>query len=126
VNFFGGDRQKMTLGFPKHLNKLELSEAFRLNYMADLKRIPPVYVNDGPIFQNVMKGNDVDISVFPTPMWHPEDGGRYIGTGSFNVTRDPEEGWINCGTYRVMIHDSKRVGIYISPGKHGRIMRDKY
>ncbi len=115
VNFFGGDRQKMTLGFPKHLNKLELSEAFRLNYMADLKRIPPVYVNDGPIFQNVMKGDDIDVSIFPTPMWHPEDGGRYIGTGSFNVTRDPEEGWINCGTYRVMIHDSKRVGFYIRP-----------
>lgn len=114
------------ISYPQHLNKLELSEAFRLNYMADLKRIPPVYVNDGPIFQNVMKGNDVDISVFPTPMWHPEDGGRYIGTGSFNVTRDSEEGWINCGTYRVMIHDSKRVGIYISPGKHGRLMRDKY
>ena len=25
-----------------------------------------------------------------------------------------------------MIHDSKRVGLYISPGKHGRIHRDKY
>ena len=42
------------------------------------------------------------------------------------MTRDPEEGWINCGTYRVMIHDEKRVGFYISPGKHGRIHRDKY
>jgi 4-hydroxy-3-polyprenylbenzoate decarboxylase len=71
VNFFGGDRQKMTLGFPHHLNKLELSEAFRTNYMADLKRIPPVFVNDGPIFENVMKGEDVDVTKFPTPMWHP-------------------------------------------------------
>lgn len=40
VNFFGGQRQKMTLGFPGHLNKLELSDAFRHHYMADLKRIP--------------------------------------------------------------------------------------
>ena len=39
VNFFGGLRQRMTLGFPTHLNKLELSEAFRTNYMVDLKRI---------------------------------------------------------------------------------------
>ena len=36
VNFFGGRRQKMTLGFPLHLSKLELSEAFRAHYMADL------------------------------------------------------------------------------------------
>ncbi|MBI3061894.1 MAG: UbiD family decarboxylase, partial [Deltaproteobacteria bacterium] len=53
-------------------------------------------------------------------------GGRYIGTGSYNITQDPEEGWVNLGTYRVMVHDEKSVGFYISPGKHGRIHRDKY
>jgi 4-hydroxy-3-polyprenylbenzoate decarboxylase len=30
------------------------------------------------------------------------------------------------GTYRVMVHDKNRVGFYISPGKHGRIHREKY
>jgi len=126
VNFFAGARQKMTLGFPTQLSKLELSEAFRAHYMADLKRIAPRYVNDGPVFENVITGDDVDVTIFPTPKWHDGDGGRYIGTGSFNVTRDPEEGWINCGTYRVMIHDARTVGFFISPGKHGRIHRDKY
>lgn len=126
VHFFGGLRQRMTLGFPPHLDKLELSRAFRNHYMSDLKIIPHKVVETGPVFDNRMVGDDVDVTVFPTPLWHDQDGGRYIGTGSFNVTRDPEEGWINCGTYRVMIHDSKRVGFYISPGKHGRIQRDKY
>jgi UbiD family decarboxylase len=125
VNFFGGQRQKMTLGFPLHLSKLELSEAFRAHYLADLKRIAPRYVNDGPVFENAITGEDIDVTVFPAPKWHEDDGGRYIGTGSFNVTRDPDEGWINCGTYRVMIHDRNTVGFYISPGKHGRIQRDK-
>src|SRR5271163_2653538 len=96
VNFFGGRRQRMTLGFPLHLSKLELSEAFRAHYLADLKRIPPRYVNDGPVFENVITGDKVDVTIFPTPKWHPDDGGRYIGTGSFNVTRDPDEGWVNC------------------------------
>jgi 4-hydroxy-3-polyprenylbenzoate decarboxylase len=126
VNFFGGLRQRMTLGFPTDLNKIELSEAFREHYISNLKRIPPRIVKDGPIFENIIKGDDIDITRFPTPKWHEEDGGRYIGTGSFNVTRDPDEGWVNCGTYRVMIHDEKTVGFYISPGKHGRIHRDKY
>src|SRR3954452_14852106 len=49
VNFFGGKRQRMTLGFSTDMTKLELSEAFRTHYMADLKRIPPRYVNDGPV-----------------------------------------------------------------------------
>jgi UbiD family decarboxylase len=126
VNIFGGTRRNMTLGFPAGLSRLDLSEAFRLHYMSDLVRIPPRYVETGPIFENRMVGDDIDITRFPTPMWHQDDGGRYIGTGSFNVTRDPDDGWINCGTYRVMIHDRRTVGFYISPGKHGRIHRDKY
>ena len=35
--------------------------------------------------------------------WHDLDGGRYIGTGDMIITRDPDEGWVNFGTYRVMI-----------------------
>src|SRR5262249_38716385 len=99
---------------------------FRTNFVGPMTRIAPKYVDDGPIFENVMTGDDVDVTAFPAPKWHANDGGRYIGTGSFNITRDPDEGWVNCGTYRVMIHDAKTAGFYISPGKHGRQMRDKY
>ncbi|MGE3933691.1 MAG: UbiD family decarboxylase domain-containing protein, partial [Rhodospirillaceae bacterium] len=125
-NFFSGRRMNMTLGFPSELNKIELTDAFRANYMADLKLIPPRVVQSGPVTENVMEGDAIDVEAFPTPMWHDEDGGRYIGTGSYNVTKDPDTGWLNLGTYRVMIHDKKSVGFYISPGKHGRIHRDKY
>jgi UbiD family decarboxylase len=126
VNFFGGKRKNMTLGFPTELSKVELSEEFRIHYMSEIKRIPPKYVDTGPVMQNVMRGDDVNVLKFPAPKWHHADGGRYIGTGSYNITRDPDEGWVNCGTYRVMIHDEKSLGFYISPGKHGRQMRDKY
>ncbi len=126
TNFFGGKRQNMTLGFPTNLSKLELSEAFLSTYLKDLKNIPFQEVSDGPIFENVLTGDAVDVTKFPVPVWHERDGGRYIGTGSFNVTMDPEENWVNVGTYRVMIQDKRTVGFYISPGKHGRIHRDKY
>jgi 4-hydroxy-3-polyprenylbenzoate decarboxylase len=126
TNFFGGKRKAMTLGFPTGLSKLQLSEAASRHYLATLPQIPPRYVDTGPILENVITGGDVDITRFPTPQWHEEDGGRYIGTGSYNITRDPDDGWVNCGTYRVMIHNEKQLGFYISPGKHGRIMRDKY
>jgi len=126
TNFFGGKRKNMTLGFPIDLNKLDLTEAFREHFLSDLKLEPTKEVADGPIFENVMMGDEVDVTKFPTPLWHEADGGRYIGTGSFNVTQDPDEGWTNLGTYRVMIHDKNSVGFYISPGKHGRIHRDKY
>jgi len=126
VNFFAGKRKAMTLGFSTEQSKLELSESFRVNHAGMHRRIAPKFVATGPVMQNVIEGASIDITKFPAPRWHPQDGGRYIGTGCYNIMRDPDDGWINCGTYRVMIHDAKTLGFYISPGKHGRVMRDKY
>ena len=67
VNFFGGRRKNMTLGFPTELSKIELSEGFRTSFMAPMQRLPPKYVDDGPIFENVMRGDDLDITRFPAP-----------------------------------------------------------
>ena len=126
TNFFGGRRKNMTLGFPPELSKLELSQAFLEHYMRENKPIPHQVVATGPVMENVITGDAIDITKFPVPLWHDNDGGRYVGTGSYNVTMDPDEGWINVGTYRVMIQDKNTVGFYMSPGKHGRIHRDKY
>jgi UbiD family decarboxylase len=126
INFFGGARRHITLGFPPDLSKLELSECFRTSFLADPKLIAPKFVKAGPVMENVMIGDDLDVTKFPTPLWHKRDGGRYIGTGTFSITRDPDTGWVNCGTYRAMIHDARSVGLSLAPGKHARMMRDKY
>ena len=104
ANIFGGKRKNMTLGFPPELDKVALSDAFSRAW--DTNRvIAPIFVENGPIFDNVVIGKDVDVEIFPTPIWHEGDGGRYIGTGSYNVTQDPETGILNVGTYRIMLHD---------------------
>jgi len=86
----------------------------------------PVAVEDGPVFENVQKGGDVDVLTFPAPFWHELDGGRYIGTGCSVVTRDFDSDWVNVGTYRVMVHDRNHVAIDMIQGKHGRIQYEKY
>src|ERR1700674_401372 len=60
VNFFGGRRKNMTLGFPADFSRLELSQAFLDDYLRDMKPIPHEVVSDGPIFENVMMGDDID------------------------------------------------------------------
>ena len=45
--------------------------------------------------------------------------------GQYTVTRDPDEGWMNCGAYRAMIH-KKSVGCFMVTGKHGYVHRNKY
>ncbi|MBI2954857.1 MAG: UbiD family decarboxylase [Chloroflexi bacterium] len=126
VNCFGSlQRIALALGLPTTASAQDLVQEWRAK-LHSLVPIPPTYVHDGPILENVHMGDDVDVFEFPTPLWHDEDGGRFIGTGSMDITIDPDEGWVNCGTYRVMIHDRKTVGFYISPGKHGRIQRQKH
>ena len=65
INFFDGRRKNMTLGFPTDLSKVELSEGFRVHYGGSMKRIPPRYVDTGPVMQNVVTGDDVDVTKFP-------------------------------------------------------------
>ena len=125
TNVFGGKRMNMTFGLPTEMSKVEVSEAFT-EMMKNIEHTPYKFVETGPILENVLMGDDVNVLKFPTPIWHELDGGRYIGTGSYDITIDPDEGWVNLGTYRVMIHDEKHIGFFISPGKHGRIQRDKF
>jgi 4-hydroxy-3-polyprenylbenzoate decarboxylase len=118
-------RLAITLGFPVPSHPLDVVRAYR-DRMKTHAPIPPRVVGKGPVLENVLSGNDVDVLKFPVPFLHELDGGRYIGTDDLVIMRDPEGDWVNCGTYRVMVHDAKRVGVWMSPGKHGRQIREKY
>ena len=118
-------RVALTTGMPTDMSTLELVDAWRKK-IKELKPIPPRQVKDGLFVENVWEEKDVDVLRFPTPRYNIGDGGRYIGTGHLTITRDPEEGWINIGTYRIMIHDGKSLALYMSPGRHARIQMEKY
>jgi 4-hydroxy-3-polyprenylbenzoate decarboxylase len=118
-------RLALTAGLRRDITALQFVQEWR-NRMRTLAPIPPMLVSSGPVMENVMAGEEVDLLRFPAPKWHERDGGRYIGTASLTITKDPESDWVNLGTYRVMVHDKNTLGFYMSPGKHGRIHREKY
>jgi 4-hydroxy-3-polyprenylbenzoate decarboxylase len=126
LNMFAGRRRNMTLGFPVDLTKWELSDGYRAAYLSSQKNIPHEIVETGPIFENVLLGDDIDVTKFPSPIWHEKDGGRYIGTGTYSITQDPDEGWYNAGAYRGQVFDKTTVGILMAAGHHGAIHCDKY
>jgi UbiD family decarboxylase len=119
-------RLALMAGLPMDSVGLKLVSRFK-EKLTKLQPIPPRVVKTGPVFENVMVGDDIDILKFPVPKVHELDGGRFIGTACIAVTRDPEEGWLNLGTYRAMVHDEKSVGLFMSSaGKHGRMHMEKY
>ena len=54
------------------------------------------------------------------------DGGRYIGTGDCLINADPEAALSMPGTYRIQLHDKNLLGLWMSPGQHGRMICAKY
>jgi 4-hydroxy-3-polyprenylbenzoate decarboxylase len=81
---------------------------------------------DAPVMASTLTGDGIDLTGFPVPLHHEHDGGRYIGTGNCVITRDRAGEQLNVGTYRMQLFDERSTGLYISPGKHGRLHRDTY
>ncbi len=76
--------------------------------------------------QNIVEGESIDIRQFPAQRMWPLDGGLYLGTNDAVITKDPESGRINVGTYRMMIKGPREIGVYTSPGKDAGADRDKW
>jgi UbiD family decarboxylase len=119
-------RTALLLGMPTGKTWQQLLPIWRERSKHLPSGIPPVEVADGPILENVIPKAKVDLGIFPTPKWHEKDGARYIGTATVDVIKDPDGPWVNLGCYRSAIADERHLTVYISPGKHGRILRDKY
>ncbi|MBI4330135.1 MAG: UbiD family decarboxylase [Chloroflexi bacterium] len=126
--FITPKRIALAQGLPPDAKGMDLVRAWRDQEKSkgEFKPLPPVEVASAPVKENVHTGSDVDLFEFPTPKWHEEDGGRYIGTGHTVIVRDPDEGRVNIGTYRVQIHDKTTATMFIAPGKHADIIRRKY
>lgn len=67
--------------------------------------IAPIRLNDAPCKQNKMIGDDVDLTRFPVPLLHQEDGGRYFGTYGFHVVQSPDGTWDSWSVGRTMLHN---------------------
>ncbi|MFC1980594.1 UbiD family decarboxylase [Chloroflexota bacterium] len=81
--------------------------------------IKPVIVKDGPCKENKAFDDDCNLYMFPVPMIHDGDGGRYIATMANFNTVDKYTGWQNWGTYRSMVHDRRSLGCLMLHGQHG-------
>ena len=81
-------RVALTLGLPlQHDRKVDIVQRYHQR-MQNLKTLPPRFVKDGPVLQNVLEGDAVDVLKFPVPRHHEKDKSRYIGTACCVITQD--------------------------------------
>ncbi len=118
-------RVALALGLPADASEMDLVQWWR-RYMREAPSFSPREVNGGALTENVLEGDAINLTKIPTPVWHEHDGGAYIGTACLVIMKDPDSGWINSGTYRVQTQGPDVATVMISPGKHGRIIMEKY
>lgn len=90
------------------------------------KMVKPVFVDRPQVMENIIEGDAVDIEMFPSPWFYPDDGGRFFVTSGFLVTQDPDTKWTNLGTYRAQVLGKNILGSQIIKGKHGDMHMKKY
>lgn len=109
-------RFALAMGLPKDTPTIKIIEELteRLG-----ERVKPVLVSSAPCQENVIEGDEIDLLKLPVPLIHGTDGGRFLGTWHIDVTKDPDTGWVNWGTYRHMVLDADTLGFLASPMQHG-------
>jgi 4-hydroxy-3-polyprenylbenzoate decarboxylase len=121
-NLLGNSTRRiaLTIGEDPAASRTELVQALRAKLR---RRVPSIEIarDAAPVNERVRTGAKIDLSAVPAPKHWPLDGGRYLGTCDAVLTRDPDSGRVNMGTYRVMVHDERHVGLYLSPGKDARL-----
>jgi len=117
------ERIAVILGLPPETSYHDLIDFYG---GVSARRIKPTVVDTGACQQNVMLGNEIDLFKFPIPKFTPVDGGRYIGTMTNCVTKDPDSDWVNWGTYRSQVFDERTCGVWANPANHGGMILKKH
>lgn len=116
-------RNCIALGLDENTTREELTSLWRER---SKNLIKPILVSSGPCKEVVHRDGDVNILEFPAPKLHPRDGGRYLLTWYNMVTKDPETGWVNVGTYRGMVIDRNSIGMNYHTQTHWSVHGAKY
>lgn len=94
------------------LEKLKL-----LPKLAEIGSFFPKSVRSGEC-QQVVRTEGFSLLDFPILQCWPQDGGRYI-TWPMVITKSPETGKRNVGTYRMQVFDERTTGMHWQTQKHG-------
>ena len=112
VGVLGGSYETyaVCLGIDPELPRADVMKEIRERWISALDSpLEPKIVGTGACKDNVFRGDNIDIHRFPIPVWTPEkdrcweEGYGFI-TAPYCVTKDPDTGLRNVGTYSVMVN----------------------
>lgn len=102
-----GSRSRLALAFgvPPAEMPMEL-----MRRLARPQKVVEVPSSIAPVHQIVATGAEADFTRLPAHLQHAHDGGPYISAG-IDFVVDPETGWTNVGSRRLMLRAAHEAGI---------------
>jgi len=103
------ERHALSIGRPLD----ELSPVHRLGRLIEASRqspIAPQTVDNGPVSEVVLTGDQIDLGRLPIPRFFAGDSHRFI-TAGLGLAMDPDSGIQNVGFYRQPIIDGKKFSL---------------
>ena len=94
-----------------------LEKVKMLPKLAEIGSFFPKVVKSGEC-QEVVRTENFSLFDLPILQCWPQDGGRYI-TWPMVITKNPETGKRNTGTYRMQVFDERTTGMHWQTQKHG-------
>ena len=95
-----------------------LNKARTLMDLVKMAGTQPKQVRNAPCQEVVLTGQDADLNSLPILKCWPMDAGRFI-TLPLVISRDPETGARNVGTYRMQVYDGQTAGMHWQTHKVG-------
>ncbi len=89
------------------------NEVYDRVYGGISQAIPPRLVDTGPCKEVIYKGDEVDITHLPIPVYAEKDGGAFITHGVV-ISKDPETGTGNASIYRLQLRGKDELGLYVA------------
>jgi 4-hydroxy-3-polyprenylbenzoate decarboxylase len=119
-------RVALSIGLEAHATATDIVEHLAATQAAEPIPPRPIPRADAACKENVLLGDDANLTKFPVPFVHQSDGGRYVNTYGILVARTPDGSWTNWSICRVMMVDGKHMVAYLNSGQHGGQIRDMW
>lgn len=104
----------LAIGLPMKASEEQIVQRY---LQFDQKRVKPKLVSTGPVKEIIIKGNDVDLTKLPIPIYSEKDGGPFLTSG-VEIAKHPETGEGNVSIHRRMLLGKDRTALLAQPMQH--------
>ncbi|KAF3805990.1 UbiD-like decarboxylase [Colletotrichum gloeosporioides] len=94
-----------SLGLPSESSGRDI--IYAINRAKKRQPISPREFETGPVKQHRIFGDEIDLERLPVPLFHEDDGGKYLQTFGMYIVQSPDGSWVNWSITRGMVNGKR-------------------